>query len=332
MGSPVNEPAAESILAYSGIAPRNGWIADYPLTPDIIAELRIAVRNAADSGMLALRTDEALKALDKLTISELGSSLMPDTSAKCTNAEPPSYGDAYTPEVVNNYYESEGPPVVTYYPPPSNYYPLYAWVPSPFWSSRFFFPGFFILHDFHKVITTHRNWGVVSNHVHDPRSMTVFVIDPVKRFAREHPETDRNVLHSGTFPHREAQKKVAPAFEFTRGRTEPENGSNGASSTLRDASARHSNSDHAVGRDPYAAHSMRSFENPGRSSGTRSGGGERAFSSPSTGGSVSCGGCHRGGGSSGGFRSGGSSGSSGHGRSASAGHGGSSSGGGRGGR
>jgi hypothetical protein len=33
---PTSEVEAESILGTAGIAPSNGWIADYPVTPDII--------------------------------------------------------------------------------------------------------------------------------------------------------------------------------------------------------------------------------------------------------------------------------------------------------
>jgi len=36
MGKPQGEAEAESMLASAGVAPKNGWIADYPLTPDII--------------------------------------------------------------------------------------------------------------------------------------------------------------------------------------------------------------------------------------------------------------------------------------------------------
>jgi hypothetical protein len=36
LGNTEDEVEAESRLAEAGIAPRNGWIADYPVTPDII--------------------------------------------------------------------------------------------------------------------------------------------------------------------------------------------------------------------------------------------------------------------------------------------------------
>ena len=35
IGQAKNEAEAESVLASVGIAPHNGWVADYPLTPDI---------------------------------------------------------------------------------------------------------------------------------------------------------------------------------------------------------------------------------------------------------------------------------------------------------
>ncbi|MBI5100452.1 MAG: hypothetical protein HZB33_01255, partial [Nitrospirae bacterium] len=40
LGHPESEVEAESMLGAAGVAPRNGWIADYPVTPDIIGELR----------------------------------------------------------------------------------------------------------------------------------------------------------------------------------------------------------------------------------------------------------------------------------------------------
>jgi len=66
LGTAENEAGAESRLASMGIAPRNGWIADYPLTPDIIGELRRAIGVALGSGKLAMNKDEALMAVQVL--------------------------------------------------------------------------------------------------------------------------------------------------------------------------------------------------------------------------------------------------------------------------
>ena len=135
LGTPGSEAQAEDMLTSVGIAPRNGWIADYPVTPDIIGELQNAVAAAADSKKLPMEKGEALNAFKNL-IGEFGLGVLPGSSGKYAESqlEP-------NPTVINNYYYEEGPPVVTYYPPPWDYYYLYAWVPYPFWYSRFFFPG-----------------------------------------------------------------------------------------------------------------------------------------------------------------------------------------------
>src|SRR5208337_3243961 len=43
MGATQDEAQAENMLVTVGVAPRNGWIADYPVTPDIVGELRNAI-------------------------------------------------------------------------------------------------------------------------------------------------------------------------------------------------------------------------------------------------------------------------------------------------
>ncbi|HYS42862.1 MAG TPA: hypothetical protein VEM32_02675, partial [Geobacteraceae bacterium] len=48
LGTGEDEAEAESRLGEAGIVPRNGWIADYPVTPDIIGELNTSVSDAAD--------------------------------------------------------------------------------------------------------------------------------------------------------------------------------------------------------------------------------------------------------------------------------------------
>ena len=70
MGQAKREAEAESMLASVGIAPRNGWIANYPLTPDIIGEVRNAIGMALDSGKLAMNKDEALMAVQVLIDNE----------------------------------------------------------------------------------------------------------------------------------------------------------------------------------------------------------------------------------------------------------------------
>ena len=69
VGEVKSEADAESKLASMGILPRNGWIADYPLTPNVIAELENAIGEAADSGKIAMKKDEALKVFRDLIVS-----------------------------------------------------------------------------------------------------------------------------------------------------------------------------------------------------------------------------------------------------------------------
>jgi hypothetical protein len=179
LGTTSGEAEAESILGSVGISPRNGWIADYPVTPDIMGEIQQSVSDAVDSGKLSMSKDEALNRFQNAK-ADLDLRIRPYASGEPHEINP---GSEY-PEtsVINNYYYNQGPPIVTYYPPPPDYYYLYAWVPYPFWWFDFWFPGFFILHDFHRVIYFHHRAGFVSNHFNDFRHHRVFRIDPVARF------------------------------------------------------------------------------------------------------------------------------------------------------
>lgn len=171
---------AESSLGDSAIAPVNGWIADYPVTPDIIAEVRQALITAVDDGKLSISKDEALKRYSETTAS-LGLTVRPYTGVQAGATKPVSCDNYPNPVMVGTVYSSEGPPVVTYYCPPPDYYDLYAWVPYPFWWSDFWFPGFFILRDFHRHVRIHDRFVVITNHFNDVRRHRVFRIDPGDR-------------------------------------------------------------------------------------------------------------------------------------------------------
>ena len=218
IGTAENEAEAESMLALAGIAPRNGWIADYPITPDIIGELQDAVGEAADSQRLAMGKDEALRQFQDLT-AEMGLSFVADTRSEIAQDEPSrNYGEYSRPEVINNYYYNEGPPVVTYYPPPWDYYYMYAWVPYPFWCSSSWFPGFFVLRDFHRTFFVNRRMCVVSNHFRDHRTHRVSTIDPVTRHTGRTFRSDFDPSRRRGFPSTEAKKGAASIFERSHGR------------------------------------------------------------------------------------------------------------------
>jgi hypothetical protein len=175
LGTPEMEAQAEDMLASVGIAPKNGWIADYPMTPIIIGQVRNAVVAAAALKKLLMRKDEALQAFDGLT-AEFGIAIGP---APGQYAETPPTGSEYVPPPdIENYYYEQGPPVVTYYPPPWDYYYLYGWVPYPFFCAGFFFPGFFILNDFHHF---HHGHHLISNHFFDPKTHASLRVDPTTR-------------------------------------------------------------------------------------------------------------------------------------------------------
>ena len=195
LGTPTTEAQAEDMLATVGIMPKNGWIADYPMTPIIVGEVQNAVIAAAASKKLSMEKDNALKAFQGLT-SEFNLAIAPATG-QYAEAQPPTTSEYVEPPVVEDYYAEEGPPVVTYYPPPSDYSYLYAWVPYPFWCTGFFFPGFFILNDF-DIVAFHdfHHFGHhfhdgfhhgrdfdhrITNHFTDPKTHQVMRVDPTMR-------------------------------------------------------------------------------------------------------------------------------------------------------
>ena len=63
-----DEAAGESYLASINIMPRNGWIADYPMTPDIIAEVRDSAAISASSGNLQISETDAAGIVDNVSI------------------------------------------------------------------------------------------------------------------------------------------------------------------------------------------------------------------------------------------------------------------------
>jgi hypothetical protein len=181
VGTAEDEAEAESLLAEAGVVPRNGWIADYPVTPEIMGELYQSVSDSVDAKKLPLGKEDALKRLTDVN-NALGLGVKPSTAGKPGEAKSAGAGNYPNPTVINNYYNTEGPPVVSYYAPPPDYYYLYAWVPYPFWCSGFWFPGFFVLNDFHRTIIVDNRVRFISNHFNDVRGHRVFRIDPVTRF------------------------------------------------------------------------------------------------------------------------------------------------------
>jgi len=291
VGSPKGEAEAESMLATAGIMPKNGWIADYPVTPDIIGELQSTVGSAVDSGKLKMKRDEAAKAVQDLAAQQ-GLPVQVDERQNPVEQQPPDYGDS---EVVNNYYYEEGPPVVTYYPPPWDYYYLYAWVPCPFWYTGFWFPGFFVLTDFH------RHFGYdhfLSNHFVDPTTHASLRIDPRTRATAG---GRRSFAGTGSRGFSSSEARRGAGSIFNRSVSSGTSSQSVATGRQYRSSQRSPGSSRSFSGRTYNAPSGRSFSaRGGRSyySGSRSSG--SSGSSRSGGSSGSSGGSH--GGSSGGGR------------------------------
>jgi len=143
--------------------------------------LEQAVGAAAEAGKVPFSREEALKRLND-TLNRSNMSLTPYTPTESAEPPPPGAENYPNPTVVNNYYYNEGPPVMTYYTPPPDFYYLYGFISYPFWWSGFWFPGFYVLNDFHKTFIVNRRPVFVSNHFRDIRDHLVFRIDPQARF------------------------------------------------------------------------------------------------------------------------------------------------------
>jgi len=215
IGKAESEAEAESMLASAGIAPKNGWIADYPMTPDIVGELEKAVGEAADAQKLSLGKNEALKAFRTAAV-EHELPIIAEGPDEYTESAPPTTPQYTTPSAIDNYYYTEGPPVVTYYPPPWDYYYMYAWIPGPFWCSGFYFPGFFVLHDFHRGIHRNGHACIITNHIRDPRTGRTFAVDPTRRHAPRD-FGGRNTPPRRGFDSTEARNAARSIFERSRG-------------------------------------------------------------------------------------------------------------------
>jgi len=287
---PKSEAEAETMLTSVGIAPKNGWIADYPVTPDIIGELQNAIGSAVDSGKLRVKKEAAVKAFQDLSTQQGLPVKVNERQNPIDIEQPQDYGES---EEVSNYYYNEGPPVVTYYPPPWDYDYLYAWVPYPFLYTGFWFPGFFVLRDFHRGFIGHGHGGFISNHFSDPRTGKISTIDPTSR-------------HLGGSV---AASISRPTGQFTS------NGARSGASSILSRSYEHTNYNIRATEGGSAATNRQSGRVTGYSSragaatgrfSSRSFGGpsSRSFGAPSTGGRSSFGG-FRGGGGFGGSHGGG---------------------------
>jgi hypothetical protein len=213
-GSPQDEAAAEGTLASMDIAPENGWIADYPVTPLIITQLQKSIQDAVDSDSLAMSSASAMEALQtvsddfNLNIVAAGSGENKDAGELATGSSA-----NVSPAELENYYHDNRPPVITYYSPPSAFVYLYTWVPCPFWSADLYFPGYFILNDFDTYVIVHHRKAICSNHVFSRRTGHFFLVHPVDgrfyRLEREFSHVNRSEIrrHDRRLDHHDGEHR-----------------------------------------------------------------------------------------------------------------------------
>ncbi len=178
LGTPTSEAEAEELLVKADIAPLNGWLSDYPVTPQIMGQLETAISFSVAQGKLAMSSDQAVLGLHRVA-AQLDLPTPAEQGPATTEGSPPPVTESRpNQQVINNYYYDAGPPVVTYYPPPYGYAYLYDWVPYPVWWYGYWFPGFYICHDFTTVIVYQNRPVVVSNHFHDHHTGHTGWVDP----------------------------------------------------------------------------------------------------------------------------------------------------------
>ncbi len=289
VGTPTDEVQAEDMLTSAGIAPKNGWIVDYPVTPNIIGELQKAVSEAADAKKLPMGREEALRAFRTATV-EAGIPIIAEVPGNYPETQP-QYAESST---VDDYYSSEGPPVVTYYPPPPDYGYLYAWVPCPFFFDAFFFPGFFVLNDFDIIVVGHHHHHHrITNHFFDARTHAFGRVDPVRH-------TLTNVSHAAAFNSTATRNAASSIFNRSMERTTFTRGTQGMTgnhaSTLGGTEGRQgvvtNNRGNTVGSRTFS--NSNSFATGSGMDHRSSQSFSRSISAPSSRGSSSCENCHGG--------------------------------------
>ncbi len=178
LGTTTAEAQAEDLLTNAGVTPLNGWLSDYPVTPQIIGQLEEAISRSASEGKLLISSDSAVKGLHAVAAQFDLPTPVQQGQASAKGSPPPATESRHDQEVINTYYYDNGPPIITYYPPPYGYVYLYDWVPYPVWWYGYWFPGFYICHDFTTVVVHHNHHSMVSNHFRDIHTGRAGWVDP----------------------------------------------------------------------------------------------------------------------------------------------------------
>jgi hypothetical protein len=318
LGPVPDEAKAEELLSSLGIEPKNGWLAEYPVTPAVLGDVEKGISVASDQGKIALTKDQALKLVSDVK-AKLGFDVNPGLNAPAgpiersgnktiysytdsegvihitddydsipkeyqknvkiltqsalhellsgagggaTEAPGPQYMANPNPEDINGYYYEQGPPVVTYYSPPDPYYYLYSWVPYPFWSTGFFFPGFFVLNNFHRHVFFNRQPFFVTHHAGGGAFSRPLSTGPVNLAWPGHMTPD-GVAHSRWFSTPNAQAGARAIVTLNQNRSRFISGTGPAVSQMNTSRQRFSSAGNSgfLGNNPAVLNSRTMMHN-----------------------------------------------------------------------
>lgn len=227
LGVAERQESAISRLEDADIAPEDGWIADYPMTPEILAQLAPTLGDAADSGAIALSRDEALGALQALA-AEFGLSLPDELGPRYARRY--LRDDAYDCQgsTIRRYYDNYAPPVLSYCRPPYDYDYLYDWRPYGSWWHGHYYPGYYLLHRFHLVIHVdstrphHRQYLAKPQARSKHRHKKTGPHDGIRHLSnRNKPGKERPRQRRDPAAERSAEQRLRPARDFSLKRDLP---------------------------------------------------------------------------------------------------------------
>jgi len=101
LGPVPDEAKAEELLSSLGIEPKNGWLAEYPVTPDVLGDVEKGISVASDQGKIKFTKDQVLKLVGDVK-AKLGFDINPGPNPPAGLIERPGNKTIYS------YTDSEG--------------------------------------------------------------------------------------------------------------------------------------------------------------------------------------------------------------------------------
>ena len=101
LGPVTDEAKAEELLSSLGIEPKNGWLAEYPVTPDVLGDVEEGISKASEQRKIKLTKDQVLKLVGDVK-AKLGFDVNPGSNPPAGLIESPGNKTIYS------YTDSEG--------------------------------------------------------------------------------------------------------------------------------------------------------------------------------------------------------------------------------